>query len=338
MPHRRNNFDILRLFFAFSVMVAHTSLISEIELPVFWKYLFNSNLAVKGFFVISGYLIFLSYARSGSITHYMIKRIARIYPGYILAILINLFVAFFCYPGSLVNFVKAHDLIDYLWANLVFLNFLKPSIGDIFSDHVSPVLNGSLWTLKIEVMFYTMVPLIYCFVTRITIKTAYIIFLGTSLSWMFVFFFWFTGNLSAQLAQQLPGQLIYFGVGIIIAKYQIRIDQRFIFLSLILFFVPYLFHFTYPWRDLYFMVVFPWCVMSIALCRWSIPVSKKIGDLSYGIYLFHYPIAQFYEHFDFFSEFGSLAVVICFVQVCVMAYFAWHFVEKRFIRIAAELK
>src|SRR5439155_18013063 len=112
---------------------------------------FSGHLAVEGFFAISGFLIFASWERSSSLRDYWIKRAARILPGYWLATAFCLAIAF-----AVGNFHVAR----FLFANLTFLNFLGGSIPGVFANNPLNGMNGALWTIKIEVMFYIAVPII----------------------------------------------------------------------------------------------------------------------------------------------------------------------------------
>ncbi len=73
MMQSRNNFDLLRLLFAGVVCVVHAQQLSGMSELTFVTWALSSTVAVKAFFVVSGYLIFMSYDRSSSIWSYAPK-------------------------------------------------------------------------------------------------------------------------------------------------------------------------------------------------------------------------------------------------------------------------
>jgi len=82
-----NHFTLLRLLLAVLVIVVHsfTLLVPLAErAPVHWAVVLG-DLAVSGFFAVSGCLISASWARSPNFGAYLRKRVLRIYPGYLAA-------------------------------------------------------------------------------------------------------------------------------------------------------------------------------------------------------------------------------------------------------------
>lgn len=74
-----NNFNALRLILALYVFLCHFVDLSAIDTPLMFL---DGPDAVRGFFVISGFLIYSSYCRSSSLKSYFIKRGRRIFPSY----------------------------------------------------------------------------------------------------------------------------------------------------------------------------------------------------------------------------------------------------------------
>jgi peptidoglycan/LPS O-acetylase OafA/YrhL len=79
---RDNNFDIVRLLLAETVVLFHAHHLSAQPALKILPKMFSGGLAVEGFFAISGFLIFSSYERATSLGDYSMKRAARILPGY----------------------------------------------------------------------------------------------------------------------------------------------------------------------------------------------------------------------------------------------------------------
>ena len=148
-----NNFDILRLVLAVLVFFAHWNILTSQKISFV---LFSiGDLAVHLFFIVSGFLIFLSFDADQNKKHFYIKRFFRIFP--LFAFLIILQTLFFIGFSDGSTF----EVIKYFIANIFFLNFLAPSVGSTLSSLEVNAINGSLWTLKNEVVFYLIVPLLF---------------------------------------------------------------------------------------------------------------------------------------------------------------------------------
>ena len=92
---RVNNFDFLRFALATMVLLSHSwDLLKGRESnPVLLATKGQTELgsvAVDGFFILSGYLIAISFINSRSIWDYLRKRVLRIYPGYLVAAFVSL--------------------------------------------------------------------------------------------------------------------------------------------------------------------------------------------------------------------------------------------------------
>jgi peptidoglycan/LPS O-acetylase OafA/YrhL len=94
---RQNNFDLLRVVDAVSVIFSHAFFLGENRLvtePLMVLTSGQTLLGVAGvfvFFVISGFLVTMSWAETASLPHYLAKRALRIYPGLIACLLLSVF-------------------------------------------------------------------------------------------------------------------------------------------------------------------------------------------------------------------------------------------------------
>src|SRR5882757_3200354 len=83
---RDNNFDALRLIFASMVVVFHVGVLANVaslgRLPQY----VSATFAVQAFFVVSGFLVTMSYENTRSLRSYALKRLRRIAPAYIVVV------------------------------------------------------------------------------------------------------------------------------------------------------------------------------------------------------------------------------------------------------------
>jgi peptidoglycan/LPS O-acetylase OafA/YrhL len=157
---RLNNFDVLRFALASTVLVSHSYPLTRggeaDPLADLTNGQFDGGeLAVAGFFVISGFLIAGSWSRAPRLRDYTRKRVLRIYPAFLVAWLVGvLVVGAVGYAGTVAAYFRSLD-VPALLANL--LVFRIPPLPDVFSDSGEPhIVNGSLWTLSIEFQCYVL--------------------------------------------------------------------------------------------------------------------------------------------------------------------------------------
>ena len=152
-----NNFDFIRFFLAYSVMFNHFSTLTDTD--PFW--FVSGGFRVKGFFIIRGFLVMFSFLRSPDTYVFFRKRVQRIMPAYSLVILLCLILGFFLTTLSHYDFLTSSKPYTYLLTNLLTLNFLCPDLPGVFENNPMHAMNGSLWTIKVELMLYMTVPIIY---------------------------------------------------------------------------------------------------------------------------------------------------------------------------------
>ncbi len=332
-PKRQaNNFDLLRLCLALTVFLYHIfKLTLRPEFTAFGRYL-SGALAVDCFFVISGYLVFMSYENSQSLKDYLHKRARRIIPGYVAVVLtcaIGL-VLLSTYPAA-EYFNQAW--LKYATVNLLTLNFLQPVLPGVFADNPAPMVNGALWSIKIEVMFYLCLPLIVFLMNRWRRLPVIILIYAGAILYSLLLLEMARRTQSytyIQLERQLPGQMAFFISGAAIYYYFDcfkRYAHQLLFAALILLSLDLVYG-LYPLfpAALAILVLYP------ALQFRYMGNFGRFGDLSYGIYIWHYPTIQVFNHFGLFDRmpwFGMVGVIIC---VFALSLISWHVIEKPFLR------
>jgi peptidoglycan/LPS O-acetylase OafA/YrhL len=154
VARRDNNFGLLRLIFASMVIVSHSPLLLDGDrsrefLTRIFGTLTGGDVAVDGFFLISGYLIVKSFIDTPSLGLYMKKRVARIVPGYAVAFLISALCIGPFVGGAAVLSVSG---IGHLLTQMATL--LPPKVIGVFPGLHYPSLNSSLWTIRFEFECY----------------------------------------------------------------------------------------------------------------------------------------------------------------------------------------
>ena len=318
------------------VMFSHTAGIVALPMLLELKPHIEIHMAVEGFFIISGYLIFMSYDKSSSLSTYFRKRASRILPAYIFVVLACAFLFSFLSTYSFVDYFFSFDWFKYVLSNLIFANFLHPTLPGVFEDGV---INGSLWTIKIEVMFYLTVPLIALLYKKSKIWVVLIVVYTFSA----LFFMWMSFLYSETLNHtyfiinsQLPGQLSYFIAGGLLYYYKDIFEKNkslYLVLSLIGLIVAntYTISFIYP-------IAYAVLVIYFALHFKYLGNFGKYGDLSYGIYIYHYPLAKVFVALGLVEALGYFSYMLLIFTVVVTSYLSWHFIEKPFLRKKSHYK
>ena len=149
-----NSFDLLRLLAALAVIYDHSVVLGGH--PV--QRLFATSpaeLGVGGFFVISGYLVTASWRRAPDLGTFLAKRLLRIEPALIAALLVTALV--------LGAYATTLPLGDYLTRPQVWLYVIRNALlypvtyelPGVFTHNPLPVqVNGALWTLRLEFSCY----------------------------------------------------------------------------------------------------------------------------------------------------------------------------------------
>jgi peptidoglycan/LPS O-acetylase OafA/YrhL len=154
---RANNFDFFRFLFAALVIFSHSFYLAGVSGAEPIDRLSHGqtsfgDISVDCFFLISGFLITKSWLNSKSVIDYLKRRVLRIYPGYVGAMLVTLFV--FGMAGAANKTAYLHGIrpLHLLW-DLVQLH-RPPDLLAFLHNPIPHELNGSLWTIAIEFQCY----------------------------------------------------------------------------------------------------------------------------------------------------------------------------------------
>jgi exopolysaccharide production protein ExoZ len=308
MRAERNNFDLLRLILASLVMLGHFTYLTRSSMDsVIFSY---PDFAVEAFFVLSGYLIYGSFSTRPSLLPYFVRRACRIYPLYTVVVIAQAIAMIALLPDSALNHVW--EIAKHVIVNLGFANFLSPDIGHLTAVLREPEINPSMWTLKIEVGFYIILPALRFLVRRFGIWTIFAIFVFSS-----IYSILLLDQGAVHLAKQLPGQLRFFAVGIALHHFRDQIRPNAWLATALTLALLTIVTFGGAWFP---SVLHPLTAGGVVfLFGRRMPAATVRRDISYGVYLLHGPVIQIGLLMNWIQPtFGGLLLV------CAVVYgLAW---------------
>jgi peptidoglycan/LPS O-acetylase OafA/YrhL len=345
LPRERNNFDLIRLVAAVTVIFGHsfylfptgghaepvTQLVSRN---------FSGTLAVGIFFFLSGIFVTQSYIRSDSPARYSLMRAARIYPGAIVCLVV---IAFAIGPVvaaiPLGEYFKSPGVYCYLTSTWSFTHILFSWAGScgtlpgVFNENrIGSGANGSLWTLYAEVVCYVYV---LAFGALGFLKTRFRI--AMVLAAMLL--------LHAVAPHAVPyfsddhytdilkvGLSFMAGVAAYASRDMLVIRARY---SIPLILAAVVLRST-PAQE-YALYAALFYVVLVAAASTSVRAIKLPGDYSFGVYIYGWPIQQTVDHF--FPNLQSYpSNLICIPAALLAGYLSWNFVEKPVLTAAHQWK
>tara|TARA_B110000037_G_C17067752_1_gene484513 strand:- start:402 stop:1442 length:1041 start_codon:yes stop_codon:yes gene_type:complete len=331
-----NNFDLIRLFAATQVAISHSSIHFDYE-SVFidWLSIFPG---VPIFFFISGFLIFGSYEKSlqndRPFVNFYTKRFLRLYPALWMCIFVSVGMLFISGYLSIMK-LSLVDLIIWLLANSTFFQFYNP---DFLRDFGVGVINGSLWTIAVEIQFYILTPLLFFLLRKNLIFIFILFFLLVLLNAVNTHL-----NLRENIIEKLISVsfipwLYMFILGALTYKFQ-RIMIYISKVPFILLLIVYIFiiYFTTQGFETGNTINFI-AYLSLISVVIKLAISKpnlsdnliKRNDISYGIYIYHMPVVNFVMYYGYK---GGNALVLTLASTIFIAILSWFIVERPFLRI-----
>ena len=331
--NRDNNLNIIRFIAAVMVIYGHMNPL----LGLGGYSIFNqaiSTVGVKIFFVISGYLITQSWMNDGKVLTYGLKRFFRIMPGLIVLTFITAFII-----GPLVTDVSVAQyfgefkdgVIMYLKNALLYPIYSLPGVfdGNIYQGAV----NGSLWTLPIEVAMYVLLPIVIVLFKKlgnykigivlifVVSLVANSIKLHTNPAAYYVVY----GTNVCDALNLVP----YFFIGAIFTFDRVKKCLNLQIASILMLILASL-NVSLVKMEMLFVFVLPYFVFSFGLA--PNPVFSKFGrkvDLSYGMYLYGFVIQQILVKYMLkYNLSVNVFFVISTIVTLICATFSWYLVEK----------
>lgn len=327
---RNNNYNLVRFLAAVAVIFSHSFILAHgpvggaDPLGAYLGYPISA-LAVNIFFIISGLLITRSLVERQDLVRFTVSRILRIFPGLFVALLFCVFVVGAVATDlSLGEYLESPAIYYFITNNIwLFDNIIQYGLPGVFQLNPYPgAVNGSLWTLPWELYAYFSV-----FFTFIVFKRKYrlaivVVFIALytvfvaniagyqwvndiSFTYIKLLVMFFTGAAFYLFKERVYlnklGMLVILGVYLYISKGEIGQALSPFMVAYILFSFVYLF-------------------------GGRITSFNKVGDLSYGTYIYAFPVQQL-----LMASFALSALPLFAISTLItalLAAFSWRYVEK----------
>lgn len=320
LDQKQDNFLILRVVAALLVIYGHSIPLTmdhgsiDIFLRLHWP-VYSGDVAVFIFFTISGFLVTGSYLANQNGYLYYLNRIFRIVPAYLLVLVVSVLIigpVFTTEP--LHSYFGSSDTRHYLTQNLMFLPSMSWMLPGVFEHHRYTAVNGSLWSIPVEVWMYILVAMLGIFgCLRYRFLTVFVI-----TAFMLAAFF------KPAFFPEWSRPCAFFFVGILAQLYKRYIPVRHdIFLCLAI-----LSYFAVDTKSYIYVLG----VTISYFCFWFAYLTPRVnieswGDPSYGIYLWGWPIQQIM--IEWFPHVTPMLNFLCCVPIAVgLGYLSWHYIES----------
>ncbi|HHV10259.1 MAG TPA: acyltransferase [Clostridiales bacterium] len=332
LKNKRNNFDLIRLIAAVMVIYSHSyALCGKTDPgPSFYQQTYG-GLGVAIFLMISGFLVTLSWFKSENLSVFLKARCLRIFPALIFVIFITTFIL-----GPIVTSLPLPQYFSnpdtYRYLKTITLFDVRYYLPGVFTDNVYQyAVNGSLWSLVYEFIFYLIVA--FFGVTGLLKRKSVTIFLfAITLTLSSLNAFPTFHIYTIYFSQFLP-LFTYFTAGMLfyIFKDHIPLSKSFAAISIL---VLILASFFSGLNISLFIIFGTYLIFFIALSPdIKLPQISKVGDFSYGLYIYAFPVQQFVvwiygNKISPINNFMLSTIIALFFSA-----FSWHIIEKNFLKL-----
>lgn len=315
LKNERNSLSFIKILAAFQVMIGH--LIEHLQLPFpdAARKALSYYTGVPIFFIVSGYLIWLSIGRSASYGEYLRKRFWRIYPELWVAVIIEILSIIVLYDGW-----NKKDLLLFSLTQGTILQFWTP---DSLRGYGCGTPNGTLWTMCVMIQFYIVAWVLYKLFRNKRLVfwvVGFVAFIAVSMIGQQIF-----DKIGIEVFTKLYNQTIVrycwlFFFGCFLAENKEQIVRSVLTRSWLMFLIiALIIHVCgYDLKTGYSVVHSVTLVSGLIGFAYRFPQLSIKKDISYGIFLYHMIIVNVFMNYDLIENWIYATLVI--IITVVMAY------------------
>jgi peptidoglycan/LPS O-acetylase OafA/YrhL len=340
----KNNYHLIRFIAASLVLYGHCyplkGLGNNDYLTIASRGIFpTSHMGVCIFFIVSGFLVSQSLQHSKTVIDFLWKRIIRIFPGLIVSLIFTvLVIGTLCTTLSISQYFQSSETYRFFRILKLYPYFADTLPGVFENLPQKKSVNGSLWTLAYEVTMYLF--LVFLQMIGVFSKRNVVLILCL-IAFPVASYVIFTVNPTRQipvlhlLITEMLEFSIFFMMGTLLNLFKDKISYKFPYflLMMIAWFGLGYFGITksIPIKIISFFAL-PYIIIYFANLKGRINNFGNMGDFSYGIYIYAFPVQQTLIYFSgttisIFSLFISSASI-----VLILSFLSWHLVEKKALK------
>lgn len=295
LEDKSNNFTAMRILFALMVLYAHALIIPQ-GLPYVgaWQVTadFLVNCALDGFFILSGYMITASAMKSTSLTGYAASRIFRIYPGLIASVIVVMVATMFFTSLPAAEYWTHRETWLFPVKLLTQADPLAGLPGAFEGLPTAYRANAPLWTIRFELLAYLGVGLLLA--AGLYKHKLLVLFwaLAACIGGALVIQFGYSGpgdDTIQTLSRFAPAFMI--GAAFHAGRAHLRLSPALIVLTLAAALASSHLAIGGIMKDVFLAALFIWMGHRHIPGRTGEAV-RNVEDISYGIYILHWPLGQ----------------------------------------------
>jgi peptidoglycan/LPS O-acetylase OafA/YrhL len=328
----QNQLDKIRILAALAVILSHHVPLAGATAPtwlanrwVHWSVM--GGVGVMIFFCISGYLVTSSWYREPRFIPFMWKRLLRLWPGMLGSVACTVFVFGAIFNELPLSSYLAHPSTwKFFFTNISLIHTYPFLPGAFGSNPVAQVANGVYWTIPMELMCYLVLAilgLIGAMKNRRLLRLGLILYIT---AFLYIANPDFTGFINHWI--EYPA---YFAAGALIAlnkQWFSAHGKRFVMIVVPICFIVYI---LTPYTATARLFIIPPLVIFLGTLPAKETWFSRLGDPSYGVYLYGYPIAQTMIALWPDMNFWLSLSITCFLAMTA-GYASWKLIESRALR------
>lgn len=328
---RDNNFNLIRFLAASAVLVSHSFALSTgTSASEPWGPLLGitpGSMAIEIFFLTSGFLVTASLVRRKDVRSFALARMLRIYPGLIVAVTLTVLAVGFRFTTlqPLSFFTDAQTWIYWARTTTLVTNVSHLLPGAFENNPWRFAVNSSLWSLPYELTMYAVLALAWMSLTG-KHKTAAGLFERIIVAIAAVSMLTHLLLIGVVTSSALRLTAMFFvGSALYVLRHRVPLTGR-IFLVMLAavltsMFEKKVFSYCYP-------LALPYLVFYLAYVpRGRVRSFNRIGDYSYGIYIYAWPVQQMTAALVHGVKPLEM-FLLSFLGTCALAVASWHLIEK----------